>query len=66
VTLVGKIPTRGSKPVTVKPTPLLATPPTVTTTFPLVALLGTDVVMLVGLQLVTVAAVPLNVTVFVS
>ena len=62
---MGKIPKRGTKPVTVKPTLLLDTPPTVTTTFPLVALLGTDVVMLVGLQFVTVAAVPLNVTVFV-
>ena len=36
--------------VTVKPTPLLATPPTVTTTFPLVAPLGTGTVMLVALQ----------------
>ncbi len=50
---------------TVKLTPLLATPPTVTTTFPVVAPLGTDVAMLVALQLVTVAAVPLNVTVLV-
>ncbi len=50
---------------TVKLTPLLATPPTFTTTFPVVAPLGTDVAMLVALQLVTVAAVPLNVTVLV-
>src|SRR6201981_2155120 len=50
---------------TVKLTPLLATPPTTTTTFPVVAPLGTDVAMLVALQLVTVAAVPLNVTVLV-
>ena len=48
--------------VTVKLTPLLATPPTVTTTLPLVAGYGTVVVMLVGLQLVTVAAVPWKVT----
>lgn len=46
-----------------KVTPLLATPLTVTTTFPLVAPLGTGTAMLVALQLVGVAAVPLNVTV---
>jgi len=50
-------------PVTVKTTPLLATPPTFTTTFPLVAPVGTVTPMLVALQLVTGAAVPLNVTV---
>ncbi|MGA8296612.1 MAG: hypothetical protein WB770_06185, partial [Acidimicrobiales bacterium] len=50
---------------TVKLTPLLATPPTVTTTFPVVAPAGTDVARLVALQLVTVAVVPLNVTVLV-
>ena len=49
--------------VTVKLTPLLATPPTVTTTFPVVAPLGTGTTMLVALQLVGVAAVPLKVTV---
>ena len=49
--------------VTVKLTPLLATPPTVTTTFPVVAPVGTDATRLVALQLVTVAAVPLNATV---
>jgi hypothetical protein len=48
---------------TVKLTPLLATPDTVTTTFPVVAPLGTGTEMLVELQLVGVAAVPLNVTV---
>ena len=48
---------------TVKLTPLLATPPTVTTTFPVVAPLGTVTAMLVEVQLVEVAAVPLNVTV---
>jgi hypothetical protein len=49
----------------VKPTPLLATPPTVTRTFPAVAALGTGATMLVALQLVGVAAVPLKVTVLV-
>jgi hypothetical protein len=50
----------------VKLTPLLATPPTVTTTFPVVAPVGTGTAMLVALQLVGVpAAVPLNVTVLV-
>ena len=48
---------------TVKPTPLLATPPTVTTTFPVVAPAGTEVAKLVALQVATVAGVPLNVTV---
>ena len=49
--------------VTVKLTPLLATPPTVTTTFPVVAPFGTGATILVALQLVGVAAVRLNVTV---
>src|SRR5271165_3478768 len=53
----------GAGAVSVKFTPLLATPPTVTTTFPVVATLGTATVMLVALQLVGVPAVPLNVTV---
>jgi hypothetical protein len=48
---------------TVKATPLLATPPTVTTTLPLVALVGTGTTMLVALQLVGAPAVPLNITV---
>jgi hypothetical protein len=48
--------------VTVKLTPLLACPPTVTTTFPVPAPLGTVATMLVALQLVGVATVPLNVT----
>jgi len=48
---------------TVKLNPLLATPLAFTTTFPVVAPVGTVVPMLVALQLVTVAAVPLNVTV---
>jgi len=51
--------------VTVKRTPLLATPPTVTITLPLVAPAGTDAVILVALQLLTAATVPLNFTVFV-
>ena len=46
--------------LTVKLTPLLANPPTVTTTFPLVAPAGTGATMLVALQFVGVAAVPLN------
>src|SRR5215471_7234791 len=51
--------------VTVKLTPLLAVPPTVTTTLPVVAPLGTGTTMLPLLQLVGVAAVPLKVTVLV-
>ena len=51
--------------VTVKVTPLLATPPTVTTTLPVVAPVGTGTAMLVVPQLVGVAVVPLNVTVLV-
>jgi hypothetical protein len=51
--------------VTVKLTPLLATPFTVTTTFPVVAPEGTAVAMLVVVQLVAAAAFPLNVTVLV-
>src|SRR5579883_75388 len=48
---------------TVKGTPLLCTPPTVTTTFPVVAPLGTLMVILPALQLAAVPAfVPLNVT----
>lgn len=46
-----------------KVTPLLATPPTVTTTFPEVAPAGTFTTMPVALQLVGIAAVPLKVTV---
>jgi hypothetical protein len=47
----------------VKLTPLLAFPETVTTTFPLVAPDGTVTPMLVALQLVTLAVVPLKLTV---
>ena len=49
--------------VTVKVTPLLAVPPTVTTTLPVVAPLGTGTTMLVALQLVGFAATPLKLTV---
>jgi hypothetical protein len=51
--------------VTVNAMPLLAAPPTVTTTFPVVAPAGTGAMMVDALQLVGVAAVPLNVTVLV-
>ena len=51
--------------VTVNVTPLLATPPTVTTTAPVVAPVGTGAVIEVLLQLLGLAAVPLNVTVLV-
>src|SRR5262245_17135627 len=50
---------------TVNVTPLLARPPTVTTTAPVVAPAGTATAMLVADQLVGVAAVPWNVTVLV-
>src|SRR6266581_4793788 len=50
---------------TVKLTPLLFAPPTLTTTFPGVAPLGTGAAMVVALQLVGVAPAPLNVTVLV-
>ena len=51
--------------ITVKPTPLLANPPTMTTTLPVVAPLGTGTTMPAALQLVGVAVIPLNVTVLV-
>ena len=50
---------------TVKLFPLLAVPETVTTTLPVVAPVGTVTAMLVALQLLAVAAVPLNLTVLV-
>jgi len=50
---------------TVNATPLLATPPTVTVTLPVVAPLGTGATMLVAAQLVGVAAMPLNLIVLV-
>jgi hypothetical protein len=55
----------GAGVVTVKLIPLLGTPPTFTTTFPGVAPAGTDVVMLVALQLGAGVVVPLNATVLV-
>ena len=48
---------------TVKLTPLLACPPTVTTTLPVVAPVGTGTVMLVAVHAVGVPEVPLKVTV---
>jgi hypothetical protein len=51
---------------TVKVTALLATPNTVTTTLPVVAAMGTGTAIVVAVQLVGVAAVPLNVTVLSS
>jgi hypothetical protein len=51
--------------VTVKAAPLLATPPTVTTTLPVVAPVGTGTSMLVALQFVGVATVLLKATVLV-
>src|SRR5215475_5500989 len=51
--------------VTVNVRPLLDAPPTVTTTFPVVAPDGTGTTMLVADQLVGVAVVPLKVTVLV-
>jgi len=72
VTDVPTIPDVGFSPLmlgaaddTVKLTPLLDTPPTVTTTFPVVAPLGTAATMLLVLQLVGVAVIPLNLIVFV-
>src|SRR5262245_66671367 len=50
---------------TVNALPLLATPPTVTTTLPVVAPAGTGTAMLVADQLVGAAVVPLKVTVLV-
>src|SRR5262249_11536719 len=63
--LVGDRLVRLGATVTVKLTPLLARPPTVTTTFPVVAPAGTGTTMLVLDQLVGVAVVPLNFTVLV-
>lgn len=53
----------GAAAVTSKRTPLLSSPPTVTTTGPDVAPVGTGVTIVVEFQLVGVAVVPLNVTV---
>lgn len=51
--------------VTVKFTPLLATGPSLTTTFPVVAPVGTRATMLVWLQLINAAGMPLKETVLV-
>jgi hypothetical protein len=69
VTVVPECPVSGIRDAsigvgnTVNGSPLLATPPTVTTMFPLVAPTGTDTVKLVSLHSVGVASVPLNVRV---
>src|SRR5437899_1193781 len=55
----------GGDEVTLKFIPLLATPPTVTTTLAVVAPAGAGATMLVALQLVGVPAVPLRVSVLV-
>ena len=52
----------GVPEVTVKFTPALAVPPAITTTFPVDAPVGTFTTMLVALQAMGVAAVPLKVT----
>ena len=56
---------RSSSSPTVKPTPLLATPPTVTTTAPVLAPSGTGATIEVSLQLSGSASVPANSTVLV-
>src|SRR5204862_196417 len=63
--LVGATDVNVAVGTTVNATPLLATPPTVTTTFPVVAPAGTGTTMLVADHDVGVAVVPLNVTVLV-
>src|SRR6185369_13088406 len=63
--LVGFTPVIAGVGRTVNATPLLATPPTVTTTFPVVAPAGTGTTMLVADQVVGVAVVPLKVIVLV-
>ena len=55
----------GTPVETVNAAPLLVTPPTVTTTFPVVAPAGTGTTMLVSDQFVGVAFVPLKLTVLV-
>ena len=55
----------GATATMVKLKPLLGCPPTVTTTFPVLAPVGTGATTLVALQIVGVAIVPLNVTVLV-
>ena len=55
----------GTGPVTVNRTPLLPRPATITRTFPVVTPFGTGAIIDVALQLVGVAATPLNVNVLV-
>jgi hypothetical protein len=61
--LVGDTLVRLGAIVMVYDSALLARPPTVTTTLPVVAPVGTGTAMVVADQLVGIAAVPLNVTV---
>ena len=64
--LVGvRLVTLGIGASTVNPVPLLATLPTVTTTFPVVAVAGTGTTMLVADQVPGVARIPLMVTLLV-
>src|SRR5262249_19812531 len=63
--VAGAIPVMVGDDRAVNALPLLATPPTVTTTLPVVAPAGTGTVMLVFDHAVGVPAVPLNVTVLV-
>jgi len=69
VIVVPSGPLAGDSPVifgvTVKVTPLLEVPPTVTTTDPVVAPAGTGATTLVSLQLAGVAVTPLNFTILV-
>lgn len=59
---VGDVIWRDTAAPTVKETELLSTPPTVTSTGPLVAPAGTEVLIFESLQPVIDAVVPLNVT----
>jgi len=61
--VVGEMPAMLRISTTVKATPLLEAPNIVTTTFPVIAPVGTVTAMLVALHVPTVAVVPLNVTV---
>src|SRR5207245_10829672 len=61
--VVGDSPVMLRVSTTVKLTPLLATPHADTTTLPVVASVGTGTTMLVALQLVGNASVPLKLTV---
>lgn len=69
VTSVPTVPNVGDRLATVGTTvkliPLLGVPPTITTTLPLAASVGTGTVIDSGFQFVGVAAAPLNATVLV-